>query len=150
MKTRHIFTSTLVTSTLSTFLALAMVNAASAASLTLPDEIQVQGGDVKLGHQQSVLTLDSGKQLVELVYRDIFADNADDSGVWVTSQPLYLTLDVKADDAYRLVLPEILSQQDAEAFIDAPKARLVSQNGRQQELTLMNHQELMEKIWLAK
>ncbi|ABO25404.1 DUF2057 domain-containing protein [Shewanella loihica] len=144
MKTRHFFSSLFAA-----FAALTLVNIASAASLTLPDELQVQGSEVQVGHEQIVLSLDAGKQLVELVYRDIFADNADDSGAWVTSEPLYLALDVKGDDAYRLVLPEIVTQQDARAFISAPKARLVSQTGQQQELTLMNHQQLMEKIWLA-
>ncbi|MCG9713854.1 DUF2057 domain-containing protein [Shewanella insulae] len=144
MKTRHFFSSLFAA-----FVVLTLVNTASAASLTLPDELEVQGGDVRVGHEQSVLSLGAGKQLVELVYRDIFADNADDSGAWFTSEPLYLTLNVEGDEAYRLVLPEIVTEQDAQAFISAPTARLVSQSGQQQELTLMSHQQLMEKIWLA-
>lgn len=79
MKTRHFFSSLFAA-----FAALTLVNIASAASLTLPDELQVQGSEVQVGHEQIVLSLDAGKQLVELVYRDIFADNADDSGAWVT------------------------------------------------------------------
>ncbi|QYK01686.1 DUF2057 family protein [Shewanella psychrotolerans] len=143
MKTRH-FVSRLFASALTLFVA----NVASAASLTLPSELEVQGSEVKLVQQQKVLSLDSGKQLVEVVYRDLFADNADDSGAWLTSAPLYLTLDVQRDDAYRLVLPEIVTQQDAETFIRMPKTLLVSEDGQQQQITLMNHQQLMEKIWL--
>ncbi|WP_428617741.1 DUF2057 family protein [Shewanella sp.] len=143
MKTRH-FVSSLFASALTLFVA----NVASAATLTLPSELEVQGSEVKLVQQQKVLSLDSGKQLVEVVYRDLFADNADDSGAWITSAPLYLTLDVRSDDAYRLVLPEIVTQQDAETFIRMPNALLMSEGGQQQQLTLMNHQQLMEKIWL--
>ena len=145
MKTRHF-----VRSFLASALTIFVTNFASAASLTLPSELEVQGSEVKLVQQQKVLSLDSGKQLVEVVYRDLFADNADDSGAWITSAPLYLTLDVKDDDAYRLVLPKIITQQDAETFIRMPKAHLVSEDGLQQQLTLMNHQQLMEKLWLEK
>ncbi|QYJ85910.1 DUF2057 domain-containing protein [Shewanella mesophila] len=120
----------------------------NAATLIIPPELEVQASGVVNGRHTQSLKLDAGKQLIEVTYRDLFADNADDSGAWVKSSPLYFTVTLSDEDTYRIELPQINSKQQAESFLKQPKLKLLSDNGQVQAVMLMNHQQLMAKIWL--
>lgn len=120
----------------------------NAATLIIPPELEVQASGVVNGIHTQSLKLDAGKQLIEVTYRDLFADNADDSGAWVKSSPLYFTVTLSDEDTYRIELPQINSKQQAESFLEQPKLKLLSDNGQVQAVMLMNHQQLMAKIWL--
>ena len=119
----------------------------NAATLIIPPELEVQAFGVVNGVNAQSLKLDAGKQLIEVTYRDLFADNADDSGAWVKSSPLYFTVTLSDEDTYHIELPVINSKQQAESFLEQPKLKLLSGNGQVEEITLMSHQQLMAKIW---
>ncbi|MDX1281085.1 DUF2057 family protein [Shewanella colwelliana] len=120
----------------------------AAASITFPDVLEVHNDVPYQG--ANTFEFNKGRQLIELTYRDIFADNADDSGAWIKSDPLYLTLELAADAHYRITLPNIDSEQEARAFIQRPKVTLIGSDGQVEPLALLNHQELMAMIWISK
>ncbi|MCE9680369.1 DUF2057 domain-containing protein [Shewanella sp. AS1] len=121
---------------------------ANATTLVVPSQLEVQSGATSMSAQAQVVNLEQGKQLLELVYRDMFADNADDSGAWIRSASLFLTLNVAQEGQYRLQLPKIASKE-AQAFIKQPKLQLVSQQGQVKQVALLDHQQLMTQLWQA-
>ena len=115
----------------------------SAASVSFPDSLTVTGinGDTQFGTHE--IQLAEGKNLIELKYHDIFEVNADDSGAWVKSAPLYLIMSSNQQVQYQAMTPVIDNQDEAYDFIDNPVITLKDAQGESRDITLLNHHQLM-------
>ena len=122
----------------------------SAASVSFPDSLSVTGinGETKFGTHQ--IKLAEGKNLIELKYHDIFEVNADDSGAWVKSAPLYLILNSDEQVQYQAMTPVIDTEDEAYDFIDNPVITLKGTQGDSKNVTLLTHHQLMAQLLLAK
>ncbi len=138
---------TTFTATMTLGLSLFVATVANAATLVVPPQLEVKSGHAMISFKEQTVELKQGKQLLEVVYRDMFADHADDSGTWLSSEPLYVALDITKEGEYRLQLPEIKNKKQAKAFIEQPKIDLVSEQGLSEHIILLNHQQLMAKLW---
>ncbi|GCF90611.1 DUF2057 family protein [Shewanella sp. M-Br] len=87
--------------------------------------------------------LPEGKVLIEVKYQDLFSYRADDSGSWVTSKPLFFTLDVTPQSDYQINTPKLLSEADAKHFLKKPSILLSVDGAAPQQLRLQNHSQLM-------
>uniref|UniRef100_A0A7S9IV75 DUF2057 domain-containing protein n=1 Tax=Shewanella eurypsychrophilus TaxID=2593656 RepID=A0A7S9IV75_9GAMM len=123
--------------------------ASSAASVSFPDSLAVTGinGETKFGAHQ--IQLADGKNLIELKYHDIFEVNADDSGAWVKSAPLYLILE-SDQGQYQAMTPVIDTEEEAYDFIDNPVITLTGAQGDSKDVALLTHHQLMAKLLLAR
>ena len=123
----------------------------SAASVSFPDSLSVTGinGDTKFDTHE--IQLAEGKNLIELKYHDIFEVNADDSGAWVKSAPLYLIMSSNEQVLrYQAMTPVIYTAEEAYDFIDNPVITLKDTQGESRDITLLNHHQLMAKLLLAR
>ena len=121
---------------------------AQASSITVPDSMIVETVNGQNVSIKNTIGLSHGQQLVEINYRDLFQDNADDSGHWVRSESLYLTLEVAENQRYELATPEIYSAEDAREFLDNPQVTL-SVNGQQQKnVALLTQSQLLTQLVL--
>ncbi len=121
-----------------------------AASVSFPESIDVTGvnGKSQLNNHQIELT--KGENLIELKYYDIFEANADDSGAWVKSQPLYLLISSENQEQYNALTPRIDTEEEAYDFINNPVLTLKNTAGKEKEVALLTHHQLMAKLLLAK
>ncbi len=142
-------TLTTITAVITLGLSLIVSSVASAATLIVPSQLEVQSNKVSMNFQQQKMELKTGKHLLEVIYRDMFDYNADDSGVWIRSEPLYVALNITHDGEYRLQLPSIKSKKQAKEFIESPKIELISENEKAEPIVLLTHQQLMAKLWNA-
>ncbi|WP_076413391.1 DUF2057 family protein [Shewanella sp. UCD-KL12] len=128
----------------------AFSSTATAASVSFPDSLAVTGinGESQLGTQQ--IQLADGENLIELKYHDIFEVNADDSGAWVKSAPLYLILDTDEQLQYKAMTPVIDTEDEAYDFINNPVITLKGAHGESKDVALLTHHQLMAKLLLAK
>ncbi|MPY25426.1 DUF2057 domain-containing protein [Shewanella psychropiezotolerans] len=122
----------------------------SAASVSFPDSLSVTGinGETKFGTHE--IQLAEGKNLIELKYHDIFEVNADDSGAWVKSAPLYLILSSNEQVQYQAITPVIYTEEEAHDFIDNPVITLKETQGESKDVTLLTHHQLMAQLLLAR
>jgi len=137
--------------TLITAVALTLASFSSiAASVSFPDSLVVTGinGEKKFDAHQPQLA--NGANLIELRYHDIFEVNADDSGAWVKSDPLYLLVDFDAQQEYRALTPNIDNKDAAYDFIDNPVITLEDGQGKHKMVALLTHQQLMAKVLLTR
>ncbi|GAB1147977.1 MULTISPECIES: DUF2057 family protein [Shewanella] len=119
-----------------------------AAELNLPDNLAIKAIDGQAVSNFDSHKLAAGEHVVELQYRDIFAVNADDSGAWVKSGPLYLTLTVAGQQSLQLQLPTLDTEAEANAFIRSPQLQVVDEAGQAVPAEVMTHGGLMAD-WLA-
>ncbi|AQS35500.1 hypothetical protein Sps_00280 [Shewanella psychrophila] len=137
-----------------TVAALALISltsfSSSAASVSFPDSLSVTGinGETKFGTHE--IQLAEGKNLIELKYHDIFEVNADDSGAWVKSAPLYLIMSSVEQAQYQAMTPVIDTEDEAYDFIDNPVITLTRSLGESKDVTLLTHHQLMAQLLLAK
>jgi uncharacterized protein YccT (UPF0319 family) len=146
MKTSS-FAKTLLTSA-TIGLVLFVGASAHASSLTVPDSMIIEtinGNGVSFG---STIGLGHGQQLVEINYRDLFQDNADDSGHWVRSESLYLTLKVAQNQRYELATPVIYSAEDARDFLDNPQVTLSINGQHHKNVALVTQAQLLTQLVL--
>lgn len=137
--------------TLITAVALTLVSFSSlAASVSFPESLDITGvnGQTKLNHHQ--VQLKQGENLIELKYYDMFEVNADDSGAWVKSQPLYLLMTSDSQEQYQAFTPTIDTEEEAYAFISNPVLTLTDTAGMEQKVTLLTHHQLMAQLLFAK
>ncbi|WP_299798028.1 DUF2057 family protein [uncultured Shewanella sp.] len=121
-----------------------------AASVSFPDSLVVTGinGEKRFdAHQPQLL---KGENLIELRYHDIFEVNADDSGAWVKSEPLYLLANFDQQQEYQAVTPRIDSEDEAYDFIENPVITLKDSQGINRSIALLTHQQLMAKVLLTR
>ncbi|MBO2597510.1 MULTISPECIES: DUF2057 family protein [Shewanella] len=130
------------------FASLFMASGSFAAELNLPDNLVIKAIDGQAVSNFDRHQLSAGKHIVELKYRDIFAVNADDSGSWVKSGPLYLTLTVAEQQSLQLQLPTLDTEAEANAFIRSPQLKVVDEAGQAVPAEIMTHGDLMAD-WLA-
>ncbi|AXQ14085.1 DUF2057 domain-containing protein [Shewanella algae] len=130
------------------FASLFMASGSFAAELNLPDNLVIKAIDGQAVSNFDRHQLSAGKHIVELKYRDIFAVNADDSGSWVKSGPLYLTLTVAEQQSLQLQLPTLDTEAEANAFIRSPELKVVDEAGQAVPAEIMTHGDLMAD-WLA-
>lgn len=130
------------------FASLFMASGSFAAELNLPDNLVIKAIDGQAVSNFDRHQLSAGKHIVELKYRDIFAVNADDSGSWVKSGPLYLTLTVAEQQSLQLQLPTLDTEAEANAFIRSPELKVVDKAGQAVPAEIMTHGDLMAD-WLA-
>ncbi|MCE9851969.1 DUF2057 family protein [Shewanella chilikensis] len=130
------------------FTSLFMASGSFAAELNLPDNLVIKAIDGQAVSNFDRHQLSAGKHIVELKYRDIFAVNADDSGSWVKSGPLYLTLTVAEQQSLQLQLPTLDTEAEANAFIRSPMLKVVDEAGQAVPAEIMTHGDLMAD-WLA-
>ncbi|WP_394202586.1 DUF2057 family protein [Shewanella waksmanii] len=130
--------------------ALLLATQVNATTLAFPDTIKVTGVNGQHTSYNQVVDLQQGQQLIEIQYHDIFAANADDSGAWVKSDPLYLLVKFADEADYQLELPQIYSEDDAYDFLKQPMLTLRSSEGQAEQVTLMTHHQLMSKLLFAR
>ncbi|WP_028771875.1 DUF2057 family protein [Shewanella waksmanii] len=123
---------------------------ANATTLAFPDTIKVTGVNGEHNGHSQMVDLQQGQQLIEIQYHDIFAANADDSGAWVKSDPLYLLVKFADEGDYQLELPQIYSEDDAYDFLEQPMLTLRNAQGQGEQVTLMTHHQLMAQLLFAK
>ncbi|MEC4727938.1 DUF2057 domain-containing protein [Shewanella sp. D64] len=121
-----------------------------AASVSFPESLDITGvnGQTKFNNHQ--VQLNQGKNLIELKYYDTFEVNADDSGAWVKSQPLYLLMTSNNQEQYRAFTPDIESEEEAYEFINNPVITLTNTAGMEKEIALLTHHQLMAQLLFAK
>ncbi|MCK8046962.1 DUF2057 domain-containing protein [Shewanella sp. 1CM18E] len=120
----------------------------SAASVSFPESIDVLTLN-GLSHVDSrYLELETGHNLIEVRYSDLFESSAEDSN-WVRSEPLYLYLDFETANNYQAFTPSIVSEEDAYQFIDNPTIHLKDGMGGEKQVSLMTHSQLMAKLLLS-
>jgi len=136
--------------TLITAVALTLASFTSiAASVSFPDSLVVTGinGEKKFDIHQPQLA--NGENLIELRYHDIFEVNADDSGAWVKSEPLYLLVNSHGQQDYQAATPTIDTEDEAYDFIENPVITLEDAQGKNKTVALLTHQQLMAKVLLT-
>ncbi|WP_065188755.1 DUF2057 family protein [Shewanella woodyi] len=137
--------------TLMTAVALTFASFTSlAASVSFPESIDVTGVNGKSQFSNHQIELTKGDNLIELKYYDIFEANADDSGAWVKSQPLYLLMNADNQDQYQAFTPKIDTEEEAYDFIENPVLTLTNTAGKEKEVALLTHHQLMAKLLFAK
>ncbi|NKF49404.1 DUF2057 domain-containing protein [Shewanella sp. WXL01] len=117
-----------------------------AASITTNEDLNIasiNGQDVNFDR---LVGLKAGETLIEVNYRDLFQDNADDSGHWVRSEPMYLKLDLVANSEYHIATPALYSAEDAHDFLDAPQVHLKVNGQAQQKVALMTQSQLLTEL----
>ena len=137
--------------TLITAVALTLASFSSlAASVSFPESLDITGinGQTKFNNRQ--VQLNQGENLIELKYYDIFEVNADDSGAWVKSQPLYLLMTSDSQEQYQAFTPTIDTEEEAYAFINNPVITLTDTAGGEKEIALLTHHQLMSQLLFAK
>jgi uncharacterized protein YccT (UPF0319 family) len=137
--------------TLITAVALTLASFSSlAASVSFPESLDITGinGQTKFNNRQ--VQLNQGENLIELKYYDIFEVNADDSGAWVKSQPLYLLMTSDSQEQYQAFTPTIDTEEEAYAFINNPVITLIDTAGVEKEIALLTHHQLMSQLLFAK
>ncbi|ARD22584.1 MULTISPECIES: DUF2057 family protein [Shewanella] len=120
---------------------------AQSSSITFHDDLDVDSVNGVVIEFQREVDLIPGEQLIEVSYSDLFQDNADDSGHWVKSEPLYLKLNVEGNEQYHLDLPELYSADDAKDFLQNPVLSL-SVDGEPQDITLLSQSQLFTLLLL--
>ncbi|MCC4832925.1 DUF2057 family protein [Shewanella sp. 1_MG-2023] len=137
--------------TLSAALGLLLTSfAAQSSSITFHDDLDVDSVNGVVIEFEREVDLGTGEQLIEVSYSDLFQDNADDSGHWVKSQPLYLKLDVSGNEKYHLELPELYSADDAKDFLQNPVLSLTIDGQQHQDITLLSQSQLFTLLLLNK
>lgn len=121
---------------------------ASAASITLPEQMGIQAVNGKRDISKP-LKLPKGDYLLELRFSEMYASSADDSGQWLRSGPLYLPLSVGDEQALTLQLPQFYSYEEASRFLRAPKASLFRDSKSAEQVILMDHAAMMAKMVAA-
>ncbi|GGP48379.1 DUF2057 family protein [Shewanella saliphila] len=119
-----------------------------ASSLTVPDSLVVETVNGESVSLDSTVGLKRGQQLVEINYRDLFQDNADDSGYWVRSKPLYLTLNVANNQRYEIITPTIYSAEEAREFLDNPQVKLTINGEHHDDVELLTQAKLLTQLLL--
>jgi uncharacterized protein YccT (UPF0319 family) len=142
------FSAKTLLSSITIGLALLFGASAQASSITVPDSIIVETINGKNVSFEHTIGLNHGQQLVEINYRDIFQDNADDSGGWVRSETLYLTLNVDHNQRYELATPVIYSAEDAREFLDNPQVTLSINGQHHKDVALMTQLQLLTQLIL--
>lgn len=121
----------------------------NAASVSFPDSLAVTGVNGETQFATHQIQLAEGENLIELKYHDIFEVNADDSGAWVKSGPLYLILESDLGQ-YQAMTPIIDTEEEAYDFINNPIITLKGAQGSKRNVALLTHHQLMAKLLLAK
>ncbi|CAM3401003.1 DUF2057 family protein [Shewanella violacea] len=122
----------------------------SAASISFPDSLSVTGINGETIFATHEIQLTKGKNLIELKYHDTFEVNADDSGAWVKSAPLYLIINANNQVQYQAMTPIIDTEDEAYDFINKPVISLQSPQGESKNVTLLTHYQVMAQLLLAK
>lgn len=118
---------------------------ASAANINLPEQLGLRA--VNGQHEiAKPLKLPKGDHLLELRFSEMYASNADDSGQWLRSGPLYLPLSVGDEEVLTLSLPKLYSYNEAKDFLKAPKAELVRDGHPIGQVLLLDHAAMMAKL----
>ncbi|MFQ6372336.1 DUF2057 family protein [Shewanella sp. YIC-542] len=144
------FSKTLLTALTSAMFFIAVIGAPKAAQLHLPSSLQVLTVDGQpMAYPFAELLLDQGKHLLVLRYRDLFADNADDSGTWVTSAPLYLRLDLQTPKPLSLQLPQIDDADAARAYLRQPFVNTQTADGEMTRFNLQPESAVIAQLLLA-
>ncbi|GGI81968.1 DUF2057 family protein [Shewanella gelidii] len=120
-----------------------------AASVSLPESLEIRSLNGQAVTGVSQIQLSEGEHLLELQYDDLFESNADDTGARVTSQALYLPIELQDSQAYRLVTANINSEEDARAFVDAPVVYLLDTQGNRRQIDLVTQKQLMLQVILG-
>ncbi|WP_076537647.1 DUF2057 family protein [Shewanella sp. UCD-KL21] len=115
---------------------------ALSASITFHDDLDVDSVNGVIVEFQREVDLGQGLHFLEISYSDLFQDNADDSGYWVKSEPLYLRLDVQGSETYHLDIPELYSADDAKDFIQNPIISLTTDGNNYKDITLLSQSQL--------
>ncbi len=120
-----------------------------AASVSFPDSLSIVGinGETKFDTHQTQLA--RGNNFIELKYKDNFEFNADDTGAWVKSAPLYLILNSNDHGQYQAMTPVINTKDEAHDFINNPMITLRGTQGRSKDVTLLTHYQLINQLLLA-
>ncbi|MBB1440714.1 DUF2057 family protein [Shewanella sp. SG41-4] len=121
---------------------------AQASSITVPDSIIVETVNGQNVGLKNIIGLSHGQQLVEIQYRDLFQDNADDSGHWVRSGALYLTLEVADNQHYKLTTPDIFSADEAKNFLNNPEITLSVNGQSDNNVVLLTSSQLLTQLVL--
>lgn len=127
-------------------LSLFAIGFAEAAQLKLPSNMTVAAVDGSKPQTGSP-ELAPGEHLLELKFADYYAVNAEDSGQWLRSGPLYVQLTVGDEQALSIKLPPVKTVEQGRSFLKRPEVTL-SRDGEESTATLMDHAALM--AWMAK
>ncbi|KFZ36278.1 hypothetical protein HR45_17395 [Shewanella mangrovi] len=111
---------------------------ASAATLHVPDSIQISSIDGHAVNVFSTIKLDAGEHLITLKYRDYFNTYADDSGDWVNSNTLFGKINIGQQTEISLATPKILDVADARAFVQQPTLLQRDGQGNSQTIKLQS------------
>jgi uncharacterized protein YccT (UPF0319 family) len=121
-----------------------------AAEVTVPASLQILDID---GQPQNAahtdLQLSNGTHVLVVRYRDLFADSADDSGAWVTSEPLYLNLAIKDQQPVQLHIPVIDNASAAKTYLHQPYLTVGTANGHTDQLPLRTQASVITELLSA-
>ncbi|MGI2258456.1 DUF2057 family protein [Shewanella sp. GXUN23E] len=121
---------------------------AQAATLTVGDNLMIESinGQVVSGEQ---VQLAAGNHLVELRFSDRYYTNANSSGNWVKSAPLFTQISLTEDEALSLQTPKLSNEVQAREYVRQPVVTLTSANGRNENLSLQTQAQLMSQLLAA-
>ncbi|MCH1929971.1 DUF2057 domain-containing protein [Shewanella sp. A25] len=143
MKT-SLLSNTLIGFTLAVGTLLSSVTA-NAATINDTETLRLVSINGQASKSLSNVQLPDGKVLIEVKYQDLFNYRADDSGVWVKSEPLFFTLEIPAASTanYQITKPTLTNEAEARRFIQAPTIELKIDGANNLTLPLETHSQLM-------
>lgn len=121
---------------------------ASAATINLPQQLGLEAVNGERDITKPLM-LPKGDHLLELRFAEMYASNADDSGQWLRSGPLYLPLSVGDEQLLTLTLPKLYSYDEARRFLKAPKATLSRDSKSDGQVILLDHAAMMARMAAA-
>ncbi|MCH1925862.1 DUF2057 domain-containing protein [Shewanella sp. C32] len=119
---------------------------ASAATLKVPDSIEISSIDGQAVSPLANINLSAGDHLITLKYNDYFSAYADDSGDWVSSKTLFAHIKVGDQAQLTLATPVIQNAADARAFVKQPQLQLTDNQGGSATVQLQSQAALLTQL----
>lgn len=119
---------------------------ASAATVTVPNSIELSSVDGHAVNAPSNINVAPGEHLIALKYKDYFDMGADESGDWVNSNILYAKINVTHQQQITLSTPTINDVADAQAFVQQPQLIARDDQGDHQTIALQSESALLTNL----
>ncbi|WP_417762455.1 DUF2057 family protein [Shewanella sp.] len=119
---------------------------ASAATLHVPDSIEISSVDGQAVTPLNRINLTEGDHLITLKYNDYFSAYADDSGDWVSSKTLFAHIKVGDQPQLTLTTPAIDNAAEARAFVMQPRLQLTDNQGLSDTVELQSQAAVLSQL----
>ena len=119
---------------------------ASAATVTVPNNIEISSVDGHAVNAPSKINVAPGEHLIALKYNDYFNMSADEAGDWVNSNTLFAKINVTSQNQITLSTPVINDVADAQAFVQQPQLFAKDGQGARQTIALQSESALLTNL----